>query len=44
MSWPRRKVFSKMLESDGHLPSFKDGVSVFPPASDWAKAMLALKL
>ena len=37
-------VVSETLESDGHLPGFKDGVGVFPPGSDWAEVMLALKL
>ena len=37
-------ILSETLESDGHLPGFKDGVGVFPPGSDWAEAMLALKL
>jgi len=32
------------VEPDGHLPGFKDGVGVFPPGSDWAEVMLALKL
>jgi len=35
---------SETVESDGHLPGFKDGVGVFPPGSDWAEVMLALKL
>ena len=35
---------SETLEPDGHLPGFKDGLGVFPPDSDWAKLMLALKL
>lgn len=37
-------IVSETLESDGHLPGFKDGVGVFPPGSDWAEVMLALKL
>ena len=37
-------ILSETLESDGHLPSFKDGVGVFPPGSDWAEAMLTLKV
>jgi len=37
-------LVSDTLESDGHLPGFKDGVGVFPPGSDWAEVMLALKL
>jgi bromodomain-containing protein 7 len=37
-------IVSESLEPDGHLPGFKDGVGVFPPGSDWAEVMLALKL
>jgi bromodomain-containing protein 7/9 len=37
-------IVSETIESDGHLPGFKDGVGVFPPESDWAEVMLALKL
>ncbi|KAI0049095.1 hypothetical protein FA95DRAFT_1489827 [Auriscalpium vulgare] len=35
---------SETLEPDWHLPGFKDGLGVFPPGSDWAHLMLALKL
>lgn len=31
------------IDSDGRLPGSKDGLSAFPPGSDWAKLMLALK-
>lgn len=37
-------ILSESLEPDDHLPGFKDGVGVFPPGSDWAEVMLALKL
>ena len=37
-------MLSETVEPDGHLPGFKDGVGVFPPGSDWAEVMLALKL
>lgn len=40
----KKEGLSESLEPDGHLPGFKDGVGVFPPGSDWAKVMLALKL
>ncbi|KAI9440279.1 hypothetical protein F5148DRAFT_1258736 [Russula earlei] len=40
----KREGISETLEPDGHLPGFKDGVGVFPPGSDWAEVMLALKL
>jgi bromodomain-containing protein 7/9 len=40
----KKEGISETLESDGHLPGFKDGVGVFPPGSDWAEVMLALKL
>ena len=35
---------SESIEPDGHLPGYKDGVGVFPPGSDLAELMLALKL
>jgi bromodomain-containing protein 7/9 len=40
----KKEGLSESLEPDGHLPGFKDGVGVFPPGSDWAEVMLALKL
>jgi bromodomain-containing protein 7 len=35
---------SETLEADGSLPGSKDGLGAFPPGSDWAKTVLALKL
>ncbi|KAI0773069.1 hypothetical protein BD413DRAFT_311580 [Trametes elegans] len=35
---------SESLEPDGGLPGAKDGLGAFPPGSDWAETMLALKL
>lgn len=35
---------SETLEPDGGLPGAKDGLGAFPPGSDWADLMLALKL
>ncbi|KAI0643446.1 hypothetical protein C8Q79DRAFT_979029 [Trametes meyenii] len=35
---------SETLEVDGGLPGAKDGLGAFPPGSDWAELMLALKL
>ena len=35
---------SESLEPDGGLPGAKDGLGAFPPGSDWAELMLALKL
>jgi bromodomain-containing protein 7/9 len=32
------------FEPDGGLPGSKDGLGAFPPESDWARVMLALKL
>ena len=40
----KKEGFSETLERDGHLPGYKDGVGIFPPGSDWAEVMLALKL
>jgi bromodomain-containing protein 7/9 len=31
------------IDTDGRLPGSKDGLGAFPPGSDWAKLMLALK-
>ena len=35
---------SETLEPDGGMPGSKDGIGAFPPGSDWAKTMIALKL
>jgi bromodomain-containing protein 7/9 len=35
---------SESIDGDGRLPGSKDGLGAFPPCSDWAKTMLALKL
>jgi bromodomain-containing protein 7/9 len=40
----KKEGISDTVEPDGHLPGYKDGVGVFPPESDWAEVMLALKL
>lgn len=40
----KKEGVSETLEADGHLPGYKDGVGIFPPGSDWAEVMLALKL
>ena len=40
----KKEGLTETLDPDGHLPGFKDGVGVFPPGSDWAEVMLALKL
>lgn len=37
-------ALSETLELDGGLPGSKDGIGAFPPESDWARTMLALKL
>ncbi|KAF8196969.1 hypothetical protein BJ912DRAFT_1030533 [Pholiota molesta] len=37
-------ALSETLEPDGGLPGSKDGLGSFPPGSDWAKTMVALKL
>ena len=34
----------RSLEDDGGLPGVKDGLGAFPPGSDRAELMLALKL
>ena len=35
---------TESIDVEGRLPGSKDGLGVFPPGSDWAKLMLALKL
>ncbi|KAF7760715.1 hypothetical protein Agabi119p4_10124 [Agaricus bisporus var. burnettii] len=35
---------SESIDGDGRLPGSKDGLGAFPPCSDWAKTMVALKL
>jgi bromodomain-containing protein 7/9 len=40
----KKDGLSETVDHDGHLPGYKDGVGVFPPGSDWAEVMLALKL
>ena len=37
-------VAENVVENDGRLPGSRDGLGAFPPGSDWAKLMLALKL
>ncbi|TFK38571.1 hypothetical protein BDQ12DRAFT_666267 [Crucibulum laeve] len=37
-------TFSESLDAEGGLPGSKDGLGAFPPGSDWAATMLALKL
>lgn len=39
-----KNALSETIEADGHLPGAKDGLGVFPPNSDMARTMLALKL
>jgi bromodomain-containing protein 7/9 len=35
---------SERIDAEGRLPGSKDGLGAFPPGSDWARTMLALKL
>lgn len=37
-------IVTESFEPEGHLPGAKDGLDVFPPGSDLASLMLALKL
>lgn len=41
---PKESVIKATLDPEGHLPGFSEGVGQFPPGSDWAPVMLALKL
>jgi bromodomain-containing protein 7/9 len=35
---------SEGIDAEGRFPGSKDGLGAFPPGSDWARTMLALKL
>ncbi|KAG1824864.1 uncharacterized protein BJ212DRAFT_1322924 [Suillus subaureus] len=35
---------SEGIDAEGRLPGSKDGVGAFPPGSDWAEMMIALKI
>jgi bromodomain-containing protein 7/9 len=35
---------TESVDAEGRLPGSKDGLGSFPPGSDWAQTMLALKL
>jgi bromodomain-containing protein 7 len=35
---------SESIDAEGRLPGSKDGLGAFPPGSDWAQMILALKL
>ncbi|KAG9312461.1 hypothetical protein JVU11DRAFT_6845 [Chiua virens] len=37
-------ALSEGLDAAGRMPGVKDGVGVFPPGSDWAELMIALKI
>lgn len=37
-------VISEGIDAEGRLPGSKDGVGAFPPGSDWAEMMVALKI
>ncbi|KAI6141725.1 hypothetical protein BKA82DRAFT_1006559 [Pisolithus tinctorius] len=37
-------TMSESLDAEGRLPGSKDGVGAFPPGSDWAEMMVALKI
>ncbi|KAF9448690.1 hypothetical protein P691DRAFT_729247 [Macrolepiota fuliginosa MF-IS2] len=46
---PYKKVtatttISESINHEGRLPGSKDGLGAFPPCSDWARTMVALKL
>jgi bromodomain-containing protein 7 len=41
---PSEKAPLPTLDEEGHMPGYRDGVGRFPPDSDWAPVMLALKL
>ncbi|KAJ7908859.1 hypothetical protein B0H13DRAFT_2495307 [Mycena leptocephala] len=37
-------AITESIDAEGRLPGSKDGLGAFPPGSDWARTMLALKL
>ncbi|KAF9042012.1 hypothetical protein BDZ89DRAFT_1128700 [Hymenopellis radicata] len=39
-----KNPISESIDADGHLPGARDGLGVFPPNSDLARTMFALKL
>ncbi|KAL0578297.1 hypothetical protein V5O48_003708 [Marasmius crinis-equi] len=41
---PATKSVQESIDAEGRLPGSKDGLGAFPAGSDWAAAMLALKL
>jgi len=41
---PSSNTLSESIDAEGRLPGSKDGLAAFPPGSDWARLMLALKL
>lgn len=41
---PNANTVTDCIDAEGRLPGSKDGVGAFPPGSDWAKTMVALKL
>ncbi|KAF9467493.1 hypothetical protein BDZ94DRAFT_1155732 [Collybia nuda] len=37
-------ALSESIDAEGRLPGSREGLATFPPGSDWAKTMVALKL
>jgi bromodomain-containing protein 7/9 len=37
-------ALTESIDVEGRLPGSKDGLGAFPPGSDWAQTMVALKL
>lgn len=37
-------TISEGIDAEGRLPGSKEGVGAFPPGSDWAEMMVALKI
>ena len=35
---------SESVDAEGRLPGSREGIGAFPPGSDWARTMLALKI
>ncbi|KAH7925991.1 hypothetical protein BV22DRAFT_1033385 [Leucogyrophana mollusca] len=43
-AYKKGALISESIDAEGRLPGSKDGLNAFPPGSDWAALMLALKI
>lgn len=40
----KTSAISENIDAEGRLPGSREGLGAFPPGSDWARTMLALKI